>query len=206
MKSTLLTLLVALSFGLSAGRASDATFPGSAPILLGNDAVRKELALSRSQCAALDSIRSQYKTDARAVTTRYPQSAAEKGAANATIESLNAKYNARALAVLTPAQSQRLDQIGHQTLGGWMLFLPRIQDAIGLGADKKALIAKIEGSGKVLINSVNRDFEDGKISLQERLDRLRSWRIKESKKLMRILTPEQRRSLEALHGPAFQSS
>jgi len=206
MKSLCLALLLTVSCGLSYAHASSASFPGSVPILLGYDSIRKDLSLSRSQCTALDRLRSSYKSDARAVTARSPQTAVEKNAANTAIESLNAKYNARALALLTPAQTLRLDQIGHQTLGAWMLFLPRIQDSLHLADGQKALISKIEASGKTFVNDLNHDFEDGKISLQERLEKLRHWRNKESKKLMRLLTPEQRRSLQSLHGPAFQAT
>jgi len=199
-------LILALGLSTAQAASTDASFPGSVPVLLGNDAVRKDLSLTRSQRAALDGLRSQYKADARSVTARHPQSAVERAAANATLEKLNAEYNARALAVLTPPQAQRLDQIAHQTLGGWMLFVPRIQDSLKLSAEQKALVKKIQSEGKATLDEVNKEFEEGKVSLQERLDQLRAWRIKESKKLMRLLTPVQRRSLETLRGPAFASA
>lgn len=209
MKTSLIAILAVVIIGTcssGAALAADTGFPGSAAVLLGNEAVRRDLSLSRSQCAALDTIRANYKTDVRQVTAHYPQNTVEKKAANATIKSLNEQYNAKALAVLNPGQLQRLDQIGHQTLGGWMLLLPRIQDSLHLAESQKKLIAEIHAGGEGIVESVNRDFEEGKISLQERLDKLRSWRLKESKKLLRVLTAEQRRALQALQGPAFQST
>ena len=44
--------------------AASIEHPGSVPVLLGLDSVRNELGLTKSQCARLDKIRSDFKDDA----------------------------------------------------------------------------------------------------------------------------------------------
>ncbi len=180
--------------------AGDVEFPGSVPILLSNQSVRKDIGLTKSQCVRLDHLRANYKSDARSVTAKAPANENERKASNEVIRQLNAKYNASALAILTPEQRQRLDQVGHQTLGGVMLFIPRIQQKLQLSKGQIADLENLRRGGEVFANQVNRDFEAGKIDLQERLASLRQWRINQTGKLMRVLTREQKEALRLMQG------
>lgn len=187
-----------LLVGISGTKAAD--FPGAVPVILGNESVRQDLGLTKSQSLQLDKIRADYKASARALTSRHPESATEKQAANTSIAQLNDQYNAKALQVLTPAQAKRLDQIGHQTLGGWMLLLPRIQKELQLTDKQVAAITSLRQNGEQFISRINKQFEAGDIGLQDRLNTLRDWRMKESEKFLRILTPSQQKSLDASQG------
>lgn len=206
MKSNILSsiLLMSLAFIATTLCAEDAFLPGSLPVLLGNQSVRQDLGLTKSQCDKLDKIRADYKADARLVAARHPETAVERKAANATLGELNASYNVKAAKVLTPGQKQRLEQIGHQTLGGWMLFLPHIQQKLGLTKSQESAIEKIRTEADAFAGKLNRTFENGEIDLQDRLQSLREWRIKASEKLKRILTPEQRKSLLQMQGQQFK--
>ncbi|MFA7342739.1 MAG: hypothetical protein WC003_00410 [Terrimicrobiaceae bacterium] len=174
--------------------------PGSAPVFLGLDSVRKELGLTKSQCAQLDKIRSDFKADARLITTRPPANPVEKSAANSTVKALVTRYNGKAVAVLTPPQHARLVQIEHQALGGLMLFLPCEQKLLGLKAAQIAEIGKIRSGGEAFASRVTASFEEGSITVQERLVALRNYRIKQSAKCLRVLTPAQRKAFQSLKG------
>jgi hypothetical protein len=182
---------------------ASAEHPGSTPILLGRDAVRKELALTKKQAAQLDRIRADFKADARLLTTRPPANAVEKQAANSSVAALLAKYNAKADEVLTTPQQERLLQIERQTLGGLMLFLPSEQKRLGLDVGQVASLAKVHEVGQAFASRITASYEQGDISLAERLETLRKYRIKESKKCLRVLTPKQGRIFQTLQGKKF---
>jgi len=176
---------------------------GSVPILLGLDSVRNELGLTKSQCAKLDRIRADFKADARTITTHTPTTPVEKKATNTTVKVLVSKYNERSIAVLTPAQHERLVQIERQTLGGLVLFLPDEQKRLGLTPAQIATIAKIYEEGERFASRITGSFEEGKLSLQERLATLRNDRLKRSAKCLRVLTSAQRKTFQNLQGMAF---
>jgi Spy/CpxP family protein refolding chaperone len=189
---------------ISAASASD--FPGSVPILLSGQSVRSELALTKSQCAKLDAIRADYRSDARRVTAKFPESAAGRKAANESVRQLTSESNSRALAVLTPAQRERLDQIGHQKLGGLMLFIPRVREKLSLSKDQTAVIARLRADADAYADKVNRSFEEGEIGLRERLASLRAWRERQSKKILGTLTADQKKLLERMRGQPVKPS
>ena len=180
--------------------AASIEHPGSVPVLLGLDSVRKELQLTKAQCARLDKIRSEFKGDARLITTRPPSTDVEKCAANSTVKALVTRYNEKAVAVLSPSQHARLVQIERQTLGGLMLFLPGEQKLLGLTAGQIADINKIRSAGENFSSRVTNSFEKGNITLQERLTELRNHRIKQAAKCLRVLTPAQRKAFQDLKG------
>lgn len=177
---------------------------GSVPVLLGLDSVRNELGLTKSQRAKLDALRAEFKSDVRLVTTRTPSSSVEKKAANSTVRALVSRYNGKAVAVLTPPQHARLVQIEHQTLGGLMLFLPGLQKQLGLSSGQVAELARIRAEGEAFASRITRSFENGDVSLDERLQTLRNYRLKESAKCLRQLSPEQRTKLKSVQGKPFQ--
>ncbi|MFZ4774498.1 MAG: hypothetical protein ACOYM3_04000 [Terrimicrobiaceae bacterium] len=204
MKSHLILatfLLLSLSCPLM---AASPEHPGAVPVLLGLDSVRKELGLSKSQCRQLDAVRADFKSDVRQVTTNTPATPVGKKAANATVEALRVKYNEKAVAILTPAQHQRLVQIEHQTLGGLMLFLPDLQKELAFTAGQVADIEKIRAEGEAFANRITGSFEKGEITLQERLDTLKNYRHKQSSKALRVLTPAQQKALENMQGNQFK--
>ncbi|MEI6034165.1 MAG: hypothetical protein WCS65_07805 [Verrucomicrobiae bacterium] len=202
MKTTLIatSCFVLIALGAPSLHASEVKFPGSVPVLLANQSVREDLALTKPQCSSLDRLRAKYKSDARAAAARFPATAAERKAANATLRELNARYNASALSILTPAQRERLDQIGHQKLGGLMLFVPRIQQKLQLTTAQVSALGALQREGDAFADKANRAFEDGKIGIHERLEALRKWRIKQSAKILSVLTKAQKCLLHEMQG------
>jgi len=206
MKTLFLAAAHFVFFAIGAGslHAGEAEFPGSVPVLLSNQSVRKDLALTQAQCASLDRIRADYKSDARTITAKFPENASGRKAANEVLRQLNARHNAAALKVLTPAQRQRLDQVGHQTLGGLMLFVPRIQQKLQLTKGQIGALEALREEGEAFADKVNRAFEEGEIGLQERLESLRAWRIKQSARILHVLTATQKNSLLQMQGQSFK--
>ncbi|MFA7234748.1 MAG: hypothetical protein WC076_11630 [Terrimicrobiaceae bacterium] len=184
--------------------AASTGHPGSVPILLGLDSVKKELGLTKIQCGKLETIRADFKADARSITARPPSTPLEKQAANSTVKALIAKYNERAVSVLTPPQHERLVQVEHQTLGGMMLFLPGEQEQLGLTAGQISALGKIRADGEVFASRVTRSFEEGDITLPERLATLRNYRVKQAAKCLRVLSPAQRKTFQSLRGQEFK--
>lgn len=203
MKSSLLfhaTLLSVLAFVSGPLLASTTGHPGSVPVLLGLDSVKKELGLTKVQCSKLEKIRADFKADARMITTRTPSTAVEKTAANTTVKALVAKYNEKAVSVLTPQQHERLLQIERQNLGGLMLFLPGEQKQLGLSAGQIAALDRLRSDGEAYASRVTNSFEKGDITLSERLEKLRNYRLKQSGRCLRVLTPAQHKTFENLQG------
>jgi len=207
MKSPLVfraTLVLFLAFLPGPLMAASTEHPGSVPVLLGLDSVRKELGLTKAQCAKLDKIRADFKADAHLITTRPPSTPVEKKAANSTVKALVTRYNERAITVLTVPQHERLVQIERQTLGGLMLFQPGEQKQLGLTAGQTASIGKLHSDGEGFASRVTSSYEKGDISLQERLATLRNYRLKQSAKCLRVLTPAQRKAFKSLQGKEFK--
>jgi len=198
------TVCLFLAFLSGPALAASTEHPGSVPVLLGLDSVRKELGLTKIQCGKLDQIRSGFKADARLITTRPPATPVEKTAANSTVKTLAAKYNQQATAVLTPAQHERFVQIERQIVGGLMLFQPCEQKLLGLKAAQIAALEKIRTDGEAFASRVTGTYEQGKVTPYERLAALRNFRIKQSVTCLRVLTPAQRKTFQSLQGKKFQ--
>lgn len=179
---------------------------GAVPVLLGLDSVKKELGLSRSQVARLEKLRSDLKSDVRLLTTRAPATAVEKKATNATVKKLLQTYNAKAVAVLTPSQSARLVQIEHQMLGGLMLFLPSVQKRLALSKSQLSEVESIRRKGELFASRTTEQYEQGEIGFEERLAILRDYRRKQSASLLRVLSRDQRSTLQSLAGPPISRS
>ncbi|HRJ73024.1 MAG TPA: hypothetical protein PLS03_12440 [Terrimicrobiaceae bacterium] len=177
--------------------------PGSLPILLGLDSVRKELKVGSLQRAVLDSLRSEYKSEVRKLTNPMPATPAQRLAAESRLASLNERYNARAMSVLNDSQRARLREIEHQVLGGTKLISPSVQKKLGLTTKQKLSIEALRRKGLDDVGKVNRQFEEGRISYQERIDLLRDRRLSQAEAFLKVLTPEQRNAFLLLGGAKF---
>lgn len=177
--------------------------PGSVPILLGLDKVRAELKVDSLQKAVLDSIRSEYKSAARKLTDPMPVTPEQRVAAEKQLVALNERYNQRALSVLSDTQRKRFMQIEHHLLGATMLYSPKVQKKVGLTPEQQKQVAGMLDAEKTYVAKVNRQFEAGKISYQDRLELLRTKRLAQGTQLLKLLTPVQRDALSSLGGEKF---
>jgi hypothetical protein len=199
-----LSLLACILVASSAGAAITLSdHPGAVPILLGLDKVRAELKVDSLQKAVLDSIRSEYKAAVRKLTNPMPATPEQRVAAEKALVALNERYNQRALSVLSDSQRKRFQQIEHNILGASMLFSPKVQKKVGITPSQQTQIESVHAAEKAYVAKINRQFEAGKISYQERLELLRSKRLSQGRDLLRLLSPEQRDALSQLGGEKF---
>jgi Spy/CpxP family protein refolding chaperone len=86
-----------------------------------------------------------------------------------------------------------------------VLYSPAVQAKLKLTAEQKQRIEAIRQKGLVYVGKVNRRFQEGKISQQQRLQLLRSRRMAQGAEMLRLLTPEQRNAVLALGGKKIAS-
>jgi hypothetical protein len=179
--------------------------PGSLPILLSIDKVRAELNLDSLQRALLDSLRGEYKSAARKLTNPMPVTAQERAAAEKRLLQLNERFNKRALSVLNDDQRAKLSEIEGRFLGATMVYAPSVQAKLGLTEQQKQQVEGIRRQGVAYVGKINRKFEEGKISQQQRLQLLRSRRTSQGAEILQVLTPKQRNAVLALGGKKLAS-
>ena len=179
--------------------------PGSLPILLSIDKVRAELKLDSLQRALLDSLRGEYKSAARKLTNPMPVTAQERAAAEKRLLQLNERFNKRALSVLNDDQRAKLSEIEGRFLGATMVYAPSVQAKLGLTEQQKQQVEGIRRQGVAYVGKINRKFEEGKISQQQRLQLLRNRRTSQGAEILQVLTPKQRNAVLALEGKKLAS-
>lgn len=199
----LLTLVCAagllISSGLGAANAAQTEpfGPGSTLLFLGGEAVRQELQLTPRQAKQLDVLRGEYRQQARAITQSVPLGQPAPGTL-AKLQTLTAKYDARALDLLTPNQAANLQALQHRALGAWMITLPSVQDDLAMTSAQRARVGQILENFDARVDELNRQTFAGDLSNARRLDLLKSARLKETRNLERFLTPSQKQSLKDL--------
>lgn len=179
--------------------------PGSQAILLGSERVRQELAVTSRQATVLDSLRKDFRNQARKLVATPGETAEQKKASLQNLTALTNRFDQRALNALTESQRTRLIEIEAQQLGGYLLFSKAIRDDIGLTNKQKITVAKIHAGAKEYENEVNAWFENGEISGYERLLYLREDREDRSAKLQGLLTSDQSTALKKLMGEPFKA-
>jgi hypothetical protein len=199
----ILLLLCAFASSLRATTAA-VEHPGSLPILLGVDKVRSELKLDSLQRALLDSLRAEYKAAARKITTALPPRG-ERASAERKLRQLTDRFNQRALSMLSDDQRRKLTEIERKSLGPTMVYIPSLQTKLGLTERQRKRVEGIRRHGLSYVGKVNRKFEQGKISQQQRLKLLHDRRTAQGAEILQVLTPEQRNTVLALEGKKVKS-
>ena len=179
--------------------------PGSLPILLGTDRVRSALKLDSLQRALLDSLRDEYKSAARNLANPMPVTAQERAAAEKRLLQVNERFNKRALSVLNDDQRAKLSEIEGRFLGATMVYAPSVQAKLGLTEQQKQQVEGIRRQGVAYVGKINRKFEEGKISQQQRLQLLRNRRTSQGAEILQVLTPKQRNAVLAWEGKKLAS-
>ncbi len=205
LRALVLSLFLTLAASPVWATTAAVDHPGALPILLGLDKVRAELKINSLQRAVLDSLRAEYKAEARKLTTPMPETVAQRTTAEKQLLQLTDRYNKRALSVLNDDQKVRFLQIEHQILGATALLQPAVQKKVGLTSQQKTQIETIRQKGLDYVGKVNRQFEEGRIGYQEKLDLLRDRRLSQGENLLKLLTPEQRDAFNAMGGKKFAS-
>lgn len=197
---------MAVSIGSSFALTPANDHPGSLPILLGNETVRKELRLSSLQIALLKSLRGEYRDSVRELTHPMPKTVTEVAEAEKKFQALSVRFNRRALSVMNSSQRERFLEIEHQLLGATGLLTASVQAKLQLTERQKQKIDSIRKKGRGSVGKINRQFSENRIDADERLQLLRKHRISEGKSLLKTLTPEQRIAFDQLGGKPLPSN
>ena len=179
-------------------RATD--YPGSVSILLDIAAVRADLGLSSKQKSQLKSIRKELDAKTKSILQRSKSPKPSVLTTDQRLFSMIDLNNAEALAVLTPAQLSRFQEIQNRMLGYTMVFAPRIQKELRLSKSQIGKIEKIRIRGLEFVAQANRSFEEGTMNHDKRLEVLRDYRIDQSAEIKKILTRSQAEAFAKLCG------
>jgi len=152
------------------------------------------------QCALLDSLRSQYKSQARNLTQLGMADQDSSLRASWDLRALRKQFNGRALAVLTPSQQDRLRQIERQMLGGNLLTSPAEQKLLGLDAGQQQQLAAIALNSQSQINAINARYNAGQLSSFSKGIKLRGIQSKTSRQMLSVLTHQQKKQWLVLSG------
>lgn len=177
--------------------------PGSEAILLGIDSVQRDLKLNSLQRTLINSIRKEYREEARALVANAADTTASKKLTQSKLDALTASYDKRALGVLSSSQSQRLIEIEHQVLGGYMLLSPELQQELSLTAKQKEKLAVIWNKAQKYVSKINGKFENGEISHNEKIHDLYENRLDSGDDMLDVLTDAQRQKFDELAGVKF---
>lgn len=195
-------LAIACAIGLAAGSVNATTaakeHPGALPLLVGIESVRNSLKLDSLQRAVLDSIRDEYKTEAKKLFKPAPATPEAKKETLAKLDALTERFNARVLAALNPTQKKKLESAEAEVLGATILVSPKVQKELGLNAAQSKKIEALRQKGLGYVDKVNKQFEEGEIGYFEKLELLRSKRLSLNKAMLGVLTPDQQKAFTAL--------
>ena len=128
-----------------------------------------------------------------------PAAKQERAAAEKRLLQLNERFNRRALSVLNDNQRAKLSLIEAKVLGATLVYAPGNQENAPVDRRTKAPGRSDSSTrGVAYVGKINRQFEEGKISHQQRLQLLRNRRIAQGAQIVRLLTAEQRNVVQAL--------
>lgn len=210
MKSLITRLIVAsLSFTLASYGAASASKqavapvrenPGSLPILISLDHVSQDLHLTSLQKSVITGLRSDYRAAAMKLMKAPHQTSTQIAEAQKKLEQLSVVYNQRAMDVLTPVQRHRLREVERQILGGTLLVAPSEQKLLGLNEEQKQKIEKIHQDAYQRAMDIDLRADQGKMSYHQQILALRNNRKRHGEKMVRVLTPAQRKKWEEQKG------
>jgi hypothetical protein len=204
------TLLAIFALALAASAPLHATtrvtdYPGSVTLLMEMPGVRSDLGLSSTQTAQIHSLRRELKSRSQALL-KAPPIASTGLTPDQRLFALIDGNNARALALLTPAQFARFSEIQNQILSYSMLVSPQIQKQLRLTYRQRASVEALRVRGLEFVSEINRSHGSGAVSHKNRVDILRDYRMRQAEEMKALLTPAQRNAFAALCGKPLPKS
>jgi hypothetical protein len=203
-------LLAILGLALAASAPLQATtratdYPGSVTLLMEMPSVRSDLGLSSTQTAQIHSLRRELKSRSESLL-KSPAAPNTGLTPDQRLFALIDGNNARALALLTPAQFARFTEIQNQILSYSMLVSPQIQKQLRLTYRQRASVEALRVRGLEFVGEINRSYGSGAVSQKNRVDILRDYRVRQAEDMKALLTPAQRNAFAALCGKPLPKS
>ena len=204
------TLLAILGLALAATAPLHATtratdYPGSVTLLMEIPGVQSDLGLSPAQITQINSLRRELKSRSQSLL-KSPAGPNTGLTPDQRLFALIDGNNARALALLTPAQFARFTEIQNQILSYSMLVSPQIQKQLRLTYRQRASVEALRVRGLEFVSEINRSYGSGAVSQKNRVDILRDYRMRQAGEMKALLTPAQRNAFAALCGKPLPKS
>jgi len=204
------TLLAIIGIALAASAPLHATtratdYPGSVTLLMEMPSVQSDLGLSSTQTAQIHSLRRELKSRSQSLL-KSPAGPNTGLTPDQRLFALIDGNNARALALLTPAQFARFTEIQNQILSYSMLVSPQIQKQLRLTYRQRASVEALRVRGLEFVSEINRSYGSGAVSQKNRVDILRDCRMRQAGEMKALLTPAQRNAFAALCGKPLPKS
>jgi len=204
------TLLAIIGIALAASAPLHATtratdYPGSVTLLMEMPGVQSDLGLSSTQTAQINSLRRELKSRSQSLL-KSPAAPNTGLTPDQRLFALIDGNNARALALLTPAQFARFTEIQNQILSYSMLVSPQIQKQLRLTYRQRASVEALRVRGLEFVAEINRSYGSGAVSQKNRVDILRDYRMRQAGEMKALLTPAQRNAFAALCGKPLPKS
>ena len=204
------TLLAIIGIALAASAPLHATtratdYPGSVTLLMEMPGVQSDLGLSSTQTAQIHSLRRELKSRSQSLL-KSPAGPNTGLTPDQRLFALIDGNNARALALLTPAQFARFTEIQNQILSYSMLVSPQIQKQLHLTYRQRASVEALRVRGLEFVAEINRSYGSGAVSQKNRVDILRDYRMRQAGEMKALLTPAQRNAFAALCGKPLPKS
>ena len=204
------TLLAIIGIALAASAPLHATtratdYPGSVTLLMEMPGVQSDLGLSSTQTAQIHSLRRELKSRSQSLLNS-PAGPNTGLTPDQRLFALIDGNNARALALLTPAQFARFTEIQNQILSYSMLVSPQIQKQLRLTYRQRASVEALRVRGLEFVSEINRSYGSGAVSQKNRVDILRDYRMRQAGEMKALLIPAQRNAFAALCGKPLPKS
>jgi hypothetical protein len=204
------TLLAIIGIALAASAPLHATtratdYPGSVTLLMEMPSVQSDLGLSSTQTAQIHSLRRELKSRSQSLV-KSPTGPNTGLTPDQRLFALIDGNNARALALLNPAQFARFTEIQNQILSYSMLVSPQIQKQLRLTYRQRASVEALRVRGLEFVGEINRSYGSGAVSQKNRVDILRDYRMRQAGEMKALLTPAQRNAFAALCGKPLPKS
>ena len=165
-------------------------------ILIHEPAVLAELKLSREQAGSLQKLTDELDLKFFPLRNRPAEEATRQ------IVDVTTRARAEADSILLPAQKKRLNEILLQRLGSAALLQPDVSGKLRYSAGQREKLEEIVNKTNLAVAEIQKNAESG-----DRLDRkIRDLQSDQQKKLLDVLKPAQRASLQNLFGAPFDHS
>lgn len=192
MKKLAAMILLGSLLVVAGGQEARADSPGSHLMLLTGENVQRTLNLTPAQKKSIERLVAEYRKEVA------PFHEKRDARALAMIEASTRAFDNRARGILTDEQESKLYVVEARVLGPWVLHSSSVQQQLVLSESQVNRINRVAEKAKAYNNRLHREVEAGKITNAQRIEKMKEFRLRESRGLEKILTPAQRQQLAKL--------
>jgi hypothetical protein len=186
MKKLTTILLFGSCMFLAGALDARADAPGSHLMLLSGENAQREIGLTPSQRKAIERLVADYRKEVAPFHARKDSQSA------AMIEASMRAFDNRARGLLSTEQRTKLYVVEAKTLGPWILHSPSVQEQLLLSDSQISRINRVLERAAAYNTKLFKEVDAGKLTNAQRIEKMREFRVRESRSLERILNSSQR--------------